>query len=363
MAEMQEVNFAPDYSVPPGEILEEYLESASMTQAELAQRTGLAAKTVNQIIQGKASLTQDTALRLESVLGRPAHFWNQLEAEHQEYLARARATEREREQLEWLKRFPINKMQELGWISTQKDRRAQLHALLQFFGVHSSCQWAKVWEHHQVAYRQSQRFKAEAEAVSAWLRRGELQGHARDCTDYDATAFRNLLKDLRGLTRESPEVFQAQIQERCASAGVAVEFVPSLPGTRVSGATRWLTPTKALIQLSLRYRSDDQLWFSFFHEAGHVLLHGKRAVFIEGGNGLDEHKEDEANRFAADILIPPREWQSFVASGQPTLAQVRDFAEQLGVAPGIVVGRLQHESIVGWEWGNGLKQRFQWDHE
>lgn len=363
MVEMQEATFAPDYTVPPGEILEEYLESAGMSQAELAQRTGLAAKTVNQIIQGKAPLTQDTALRLERVLGRPAHFWNQLEVEHQEALARARAAEAEREQLEWMKRFPIKKMRELGWINTRKDTREQLDELLRFFGVHSSREWAEVWAHHQVAYRQSQRFQAAAETVSAWLRQGERQGHARRCAPYDASAFRSLLKECRALTREAPEVFQPRLQEWCAGVGVAVEFVPSLPKSRVSGATRWLTSNKALIQVSLRYRSDDQLWFSFFHEAGHLLLHGKREIFLEGGNGLDEEKEAEANRFAADLLIPPREWRDFVASGRPTLEQVSAFAERVGVAPGIVVGRLQHERVVDWDWGNGLKRRFQWDHE
>lgn len=363
MVEIQEATFAPDYMAPPGEILDEYLESAGMSQTELAQRTGLTAKTINQIVQGKAPLTQDTALRLERVLGRPAHFWNQLEAAYQEALARARAAEAEREQLEWMKRFPIKKMRELGWITGRKDKREQLDELLRFFGVHSWREWAEVWEHHQGAYRQSQRFQATAEAVSAWLRQGERQGHARTCAPYDATAFRALLKEFPGLTREAPEVFQQQLQERCADVGVAVEFVPALPGSRVSGATRWLTPHKALIQLSLRYRSDDQLWFSFFHEAGHLLLHGKREIFVEGANGLDEEKEAEANRFAADLLIPPREWKGFIASGHPTLEQVRAFAERLGIAPGIVVGRLQHERVVGWDWGNGLKQRFQWDHE
>ena len=363
MVEAQEQAFAPDYTVPPGEILEEYLEAAGMSQVELAQRTGLTPKTVNQIIQGRAPLTQDTALRLERVLGRPAHFWNRLEADHQEALARARAVEAECEQLEWLKRFSVKKMVELGWIASRTRKREQLDEVLRFFGVNSSREWAEIWAQHQVAYRQSQRFEAAAEAVSAWLRQGERQGQARSCAPFDGSAFRSVLRDVRGLTREPPEVFQPELQARCAEVGVAVEFVPSLPKSRVSGATRWLTSGKALIQLSLRYRSDDQLWFSFFHEAGHVLLHGKREVFVEGANGLDEEKEEEANRFAADWLVPRREWEAFIAAGRPTLDQVRLFAERMGIAPGIIVGRLQHERIVGWDWGNGLKRHFQWDHE
>lgn len=363
MAEQQEYAFAPDYTLPPGEILEEYLEAADMSQAELAQRTGLAPKTVNQIVKGKAPLSHDTALRLERVLGRPAHFWNRLEADYQEAVARARAVEAEHEQLEWLKRVPVKQMEDLGWITPRKNKRDKLDEVLRFFGVNSAHEWAEVWEQHQVAYRQSQRFEAAQEAVSAWLRQGEILGQARRCGPFDASAFRSLLEELRGLTQQSPDVFQPELQRRCAEVGVAVEFVPALPKSRVSGATRWLSPRKALIQLSLRHRSDDHLWFSFFHEAGHVLLHGKRDVFLEGMDGLDEEKEAEANRFAVDLLIPPKEWEELTANGRPTQEQVHEFASRLGIAPGIVVGRLQHERIVGWEWGNGLKRRFQWQHE
>ncbi|VAW51008.1 Antitoxin HigA / unknown domain [hydrothermal vent metagenome] len=68
--------------------------------------------------------------------------------------------------------------------------------------------------------------------------------------------------------------------------------------TVFSGATRWISANKVVIQISLRYKTDDHLWFIFFHEAGHILLHGKKELFLEGTNGLDEKKENEANVFA-----------------------------------------------------------------
>lgn len=362
MIDMQESAFSPDYTVPTGEILEEYLETAGMSQAELAQRTGLTPKTVNKIVQGRAPLTHDTAIRLERVLGRPAHFWNRLEADYRETLARRRAREAERKELDWVKKFPIRKMVELGWLPKGRNPTEELENLLRYFGVNSPREWADLWSRQTVAYRRTQSFEAVPEALFAWLRQGELQGRARACEPYDPAAFRALLKELRGLTREPPEVFQPRLRERCAGVGVTVEFVPELPKSRASGATRWLSPQKALIQLSLRYCVDDHLWFSFFHEAGHVLLHGKREMFVEGTNGLDGEKEQEADRFAADLLIPRRVWDDFVAAGKPSLAQVCDLADRLGVAPGIVVGRLQFEGISGWNWGNKLKQRFTWRH-
>lgn len=351
--------FEPDYVIPPGEILEEYLTSLGMTQRDLAARTGLTTKTINEIIKGKAPITAETALKFERVLGRPAHFWQNLESLYQEARVREQEQARLSADLDWLKRFPVKEMIRLGWLPKAQDPVARLDTVLRFFGVSSVESWAAVWGGGEVAYRRSTRFQAHPEAVSAWLRRGEIQAQHIATAPFDKARFKAVLEQARGLTREPPEVFQPRLIELCASAGVAVVFVPELPKTCVSGATRWLTPEKALIQLSLRYKSDDQLWFTFFHEAGHVLLHGKREVFIEG-DGADEVKEHEANRFAADFLIPPAAWREFVAKGRPTLAQVSSFAAQLGIAPGIVVGRLQKEEIYDYKVGNGLKRRFQW---
>ena len=139
---------------------------------------------------------------------------------------------------------------------------------------------------------------------------------------------------------------------------MAVAFVPELPKMRTSGATWWLSPTKAVILLSLRYKSDDHLWFSFFHEAGHILLHGKKDVFIEDNHSSD--KENEANRFASEFLIPTHRLSTFVASTRLSKEAVRAFAAELGIAPGIVVGRLQHDSLLPVTHCNELKNRLKW---
>ena len=160
----------------------------------------------------------------------------------------------------------------------------------------------------------------------------------------------------------------------CAAAGVAVTFVPELPKLRLWGATRWLTPDKALVQLSLRYKTDDHVWFTFFHEAGHVLLHGKRTVFVEntpvgvrptqdtqtGTPQGSEEEEAQANKFAADFLIPPDRYGEFVEAGSKSCVAIQAFAKDLGIASGIVVGRLQHDSVISYSACNGLKARFRW---
>jgi len=145
--------------------------------------------------------------------------------------------------------------------------------------------------------------------------------------------------------------------ELCAQAGVAVSFVPPVKGMSVYGATRWLTPQKALILLSLRGKYEDLLWFTFFHEAGHILLHGKKEVFIEG-NDIEDQLETEADSFASTFLIPSREWKKLIFDNYQTKALIKSFAGNIGISPAIVVGRLQHEKLLPYTHMNDLRRRF-----
>lgn len=359
MADTISNQYVPDYLVTPGEVLQDYLEGFGMTQAELAARTGLTQKTVNEIIKGKSPITPESALKLERSLGRPAHFWNNLERQFQEDRTRLAEEKRLRSHLDWLKNLPVGQLVKLGWVSKKNDNVSQLKEVLQFFGVASPEQWTAVWKDYQVAYRQTQRFESCAESVSAWLRKGEIEARQIRCKPYNKKDFFKALDSIRDLTMEAPEVFQPQLVEICASAGAAVVFVPELPKTGVYGATRWIG-NKAVIQLSLRYKSNDHLWFTFFHEAGHIIKHGRKEIFIEG-NGLDNEKEEEANAFARDRLIPPAALRKFIQSWDGrSLAPIETFAKKIKIAPGIVVGRLQHDNLLPNSHGNGLKVFFRW---
>jgi HTH-type transcriptional regulator/antitoxin HigA len=238
-----------------------------------------------------------------------------------------------------------------------------LDALLRFFGVASPAQWQKMWLGAQVAFRKAPAFESDPYAVSAWLRKGEIDAQRIDCAPYDEAKFRKALGKIRRLTMEAPDAFQAEAMNLAAQAGIALVFVPEIPRTRLSGATRWLSSDKGLIQLSLRYKSDDQLWFTFFHEAGHIVLHKKRDVFIEDSSCMDSKTEAEANAFASDSLIPPDEFRRFVSEVGASIisrSAIQLFARRIGIAPGIVVGRLQHEKLLRHSFCNGLKRRLVW---
>lgn len=364
MASILQNQYHPDSVSAPGETLAETLDTIGMSQTELAKRMGRPVKTINEIIQKKAAITADTALQLEQVLHIPASFWLKREQQYREFLARLAEEQRLESWIEWLKEFPIQEMMSRGWISQCNNKIQQVSEVLRFFGVTSPEAWQKVWECKDIAYRKSATFKSNFGAVATWLRQGEIEAQGIECAPYDAEAFRETLRHVRPLTGEPVSFFQKELVRLCASAGVAVVFVPELPRTGIFGATQWLTSTKALVQLSLRYKTDDHLWFTFFHEAGHILLHGKRQVFLEIDQRDKKETEEEANTFATNFLIDPLQWQRFVAyNSYRSKVGIKEFAQKAEIAPGIVVGRLQHEKLLPFENCNGLKRRLKWKVE
>ncbi len=351
--------YEPDYAVPPGASLQETIDSLGMTQRDLALRTGMSPKTINEIVKGKAPITPDTSVLLERVTGVPARMWNNLETNYREQLARLADRQRLAGDPDWLNSVPTKELIKRGVIAAQTDEVSLLHAVLRFFGVGSSEQWQRVWMQPAGAFRKSSKFAAQPEVVATWLRLGELEAQKVVTQTYDKAKFRAALDEIRTLTVEPPEVFQPRMVELAAAAGVAVVFVPEIKKCPVSGVARWLAPEKALIQLSLRYKTDDQFWFSFFHEAGHILNDPKKEVYIDTDDDEDGC-EARADQFAANLLIPA-EHRSLLMSLRAGPA-IQQFARTLGISPGIVLGRLQKEKVVPWATmlNKSLKRRFTW---
>jgi addiction module HigA family antidote len=353
--------YIPDYLITPGEVLENYLVYAGITQAALADRTGLSKKTINEIVKAKSAITAETALKFERTLGRPAHFWSNLERQYQEDKVRLADKIQLEKDLQWLDMFPINVMVKYGWIEKHKDKVLQLDALLRFFAIASPQRWEAIWERElKAAFRKKEGSLKNTAIISAWLRKGEIYAQQKDCASFDKQKFHNSLAEIRTFTIiNPPKDFASRLESICAATGIAVVFIRALPKLGIYGATRWLNG-KYIMQLSLYAKSNDQLWFTFFHEACHIIKHSRGELYIEGPE-LDNEKEDEANTFAKDILIPPKELSLFLTSyPKPTLSQIMKFAAHIGIAPGIVVGRLQHDKVIPKSWGNDLKTRYEW---
>ena len=345
-----------DLPIPPGEVLEEELEAIGMTQKELAVRLDRPPQVVNEIIRGKKSITPETALELEKVLGIPAPFWVNLEAIYQMTIAMNRDREELAKQEKWLAEFPVREMEKRGWIPTERNKPDKLRQMLHFLGVAS----APVYQ-EAVGFRITPAASAKVSkgALLAWLRKGELEARKAATAPYNEERFMEALIEARGMTRQTPQEFAKRLQAVCSNAGVVVLTVPELPKSGAHGATRWLSEEKALIQLSLRYKWQEMYWFTFFHEAGHLLKHRSRKIIVEGFED-DGEIEREANEFASDFLIPRNLWDEFIQEAYYTPNSVTQFADDTGIAPGIVVGRLQKEGRLPYNQLSALKGRFEW---
>jgi HTH-type transcriptional regulator / antitoxin HigA len=352
--------FKPDYAIQPGEILEEMLDARRLKKTEFAKRCGRPQKTISGILNGHVSITPETAIQFERVLGTPAALWTNLEANYRLRLAEREAASVTKRDLEWAKAFPLAELIRLGFLDEPKGASGRVRALLEFFGVASVDAWNQWYATQQAAYRKSPSFKSAGAAVAAWLRMGEKAAEEVECRSYDRERFLAALKSIRSLTVCPVSTWNQGIREHCAEAGVAFVLVRELPKTRLSGATRWLSKEKALIQLSLRHRTDDHFWFSFFHEAGHIVLHGKKQLFLDDVNHADGEEERQADRFAADSLIDASVFDVFASAGDFYPDSIQAFAAEQGIAPGIVVGRLQHDGLVKYQWHNRLKIRLKW---
>jgi HTH-type transcriptional regulator / antitoxin HigA len=267
----------------------------------------------------------------------------------------------------WARKFPLKEMKKLRFLNLDKS---EIDSLLSFLGVSSPEGWNAVWGTFDVAYRQTRKFTKSVESISAWVRETELVAAELQTADFNEQLLRSSIDGLRQLTRKRAEEVMEPIQSICAAAGVAVVWVPELPHSGISGCARWLSDKKALVGLTLRYKTDDQMWFTFFHELGHILLHRKKRSFVldNAANDLSDRIVDpemqryeaEANQFARDTLISPTVLAEFLRKNDFTNESIHEFAEAIGVGPGIVVGRLQFEGLLKPHQGNALKQKLNW---
>jgi HTH-type transcriptional regulator / antitoxin HigA len=356
MKAKKEYGFEPDYAIAPGETLKEVMESMEMTQRELATRCGLTVQSLNRIFKGDQPISYETANSLELVTAVPASFWNNLEAQYREQLAKLEEHERLEGEKAWLRKLPCKELVERGHLTNQTDKTLMVREALSFFSVSSVSAWHELWEQPKVAARRSTCFESHPERTAAWLRMGEIEAHKCKCKTYDKQAFQKALKKIKAFTKEAPETFLPAVQKLCANSGVALVLVQDIPKVRWNGATKWLTPNKPMIILSLRGKREDKFWFTFFHEAGHILHDGKKGVFINDGKAEDE-RERKADAFAANFLIPTKYDKDIKVAS--TEGDIKVIANKLNISKGIVAGRYQHLTKK-WSYFNNLIRKFEW---
>lgn len=338
--------YNPDYAVHPGECLEEVLESREIKQIELANRLGISEKHLSQIINKKVPISPELALQLEKVLNISANIWNNMNANYYLFEARKKEANLLFQKIDWIKNFPIKDLKNRGFLPKIQDPEIILEKLLKFFNISSPEHWAEYYNQKSVSFRKSAAFADNLPHIASWLQAGEIKATEQETAVFNKDIFRNNLEKIRQLTCLKPSDFELKLKQYCSDSGVVLVFVPEFKNTHISGATRWLTPEKALIIMSLRHKTNDHFWFTFFHEAGHIFLHNKKNVFIDSRESYKSKEEDEANKFALNLLMSEKEYKEFVKMNNFSLQAVELFSKKIGIHPAIIVGRLQHEKII-----------------
>ena len=339
MRVLKKYAYDPDYAVAPGRLVREYVDLWSMTQKDFATRLELSVESLNRILAGTQPITRRTAEKLELVTKIAADTWMAVEEEYQQRRQKAEQAQQAETDAAWLKSMPLSQLIRRHAVKKCSDKTEQLREVLKFFQVGGVTAWNDVWTAPTVAARSSKCFESSPQATACWIQLGINEAQSVECGEYDHRAFAAAVKKIRTLTVQTPKEFVPEMKRLCQEAGVALVFVPEIKGVHWNGATKWLSPGKAVIIMNNRGRFEDRFWFSFFHEAAHVLHDSKKELFI-GDDSTTDMREVKADSFAADVLIP-RKWNSRVKA-VANKWEIIEIAGKLEVSPGIVAGRYEH---------------------
>jgi plasmid maintenance system antidote protein VapI len=357
MAQISE--FLPQWTSPPGQTIADLLQIKGISRDDLARLLKESPTEIDGLLQGRVSITLGLARRLQAELGGSVAFWMTRDRQYRDDVARLRASG-----LAWLHELPLSDMTKSGWVASDTRAGFEVEALLRYFDVPSISVWHAKYATvlQEAAFRTSPKFKSNPAAVAAWLRQGERVAEAIKCEPWNRDSLARTLVELRKLTRvRDPKRFIPRLQEAGARCGVAIVVLQAPSACRASGAVRWLNADKALVLLSARYLSDDHFWFTLYHECAHLLLHSELRVLLDEDIDGAAAMEQEANRWAAEVLIPPR-FNTALDTVRPGSIAVVRLATEIGISPGILVAQLQRLKRLAPNQLNRLKRRYKWEH-
>ena len=352
----------------PGETLREKLEEMKMSPKEFAVRCDKPEKTISAVLTGKSSITADMAVQFEDVTKIPASFWLKRQYRYSESRARVERQQAAEEAKDWARQFPYVDMVKRGWVPATRKALEKALALFTFFAVSSHRAWEDFYLNQELkaAFRVSLAHAKSPHAISAWLRSGDNAARKLVAASYSEKALKAILPKLKAIMAEQPEDFFAQVQQLGLDAGLKIVFTPCLSRAPINGVARWIEKNQTpLIQLSSRYKRYDIFWFSLFHEIGHILLHGKKDVFLENVEyeGADIEKEREADAFACMWTFTKQQEIEIKSAWPLSERELRDYAAGYGTHPAMIVGRLRHHHFITHFEGQEVMPEVRWDME
>jgi HTH-type transcriptional regulator / antitoxin HigA len=346
--------YFPQTALHPCVSLNEKLDEMGMSRKEFALRTGKPEQTIIAVLKGESSVTPEMAILFENVTKIPAHFWVNKQARYNEFKAREKQKETIAKAAEWTKKFPYADMATKKWVPATHILEEKTVNLFSYFAVSSDESWDNLYMKSElkVAAYASLKHTHEPHAISAWLRQGEIQAEQIETPAFNSKLFKENLMLIKSLMAEQPTDFFVQLQKFCMQAGVKVFYTPKLPKVPLSGSTRWINDTP-IIQLTARYNQNDRFWFTFFHEVGHILLHGKKYISLENINfsEADPEKEQQAHEFAEEWTFSKKQEEEVLAAAPLDEDYIVTFAKKINTHPAMIIGRFHHKELLPYHMG------------
>ncbi|MGY6653625.1 HigA family addiction module antitoxin [Amycolatopsis sp. TRM77291] len=328
---------------PVGVHLLEELEAWGWSQAEFAEIIDRPAQVVSEIISGKKEITRESAAQIAAAMGQNPAYWLRLQDEY--HLWRQGQDSEIQQQLGDVRlrallnqRAPLAVLRKRGIISAAAlhEQAKQLCELLEIDHLEQAPELP-------MAARRSNAAEQVSPTQVTWLACVRRLARTRTVNSYSSSALATLAEHLSREVRE-PAAF-ARLPSRFAEVGVRLVYVEAFPGSKIDGASFDLGGTP-VIGLSGRGHRLDKVLFTLLHETAHVLLkHIDAGVILDDEHPRGRKIEEEADRLAAEWILPGQLPQLPERPGQSWLSRAADL---LGVHPIVIVGRLQNAGSLSW---------------
>ena len=338
-------------ATPPGTTIKEQLNDRGMSQKEFALRMDMSEKHISKLINGDVQLTPEMSIRLEMVLGVPANFWNNLEAIYREKLIKAQVENEMDEDEQLVKQFPYNEMAKYGWVPETRNSKEKVINLRKYFEV---VRLTLLQDNRftNIAYRRLAITEKSDLALMVWTQEAKIEARKLQTEPINIKRLIEIIPEIRKMTLKKPEDFSLRLSEMLADCGIALVFLPHLKGSFLHGAS-FIDGKKIVLGLTVRGNDADKFWFSLFHELAHIVL-----GHIGQTDGTSEEDEKKADIWAMDKLIPTDKFNQFIENKSFDETSVVNFANNIDIAPGIVVARLQKDGYIKHNMLNDLKEQY-----
>ncbi|MEE6683600.1 helix-turn-helix domain-containing protein [Limosilactobacillus reuteri] len=362
---MNKISSESSIAFHPGYYVKRYLDFQYMKQSELAERLNTSEKTVSQLVNGKIDLNNDLIEGLATVFGTSKDLWQNL---NNQYLEDKRQVELEKQfnkEKKILDKMKYSFWSDNGFVKKTRNSKERIQELRNFLHVSSLLVLAR--PNFIVQYKTAVKNVKEANIINsnAWVQTALNLANEMQVEPLDLKYLKSKLPEIRRMSLKDPEIFMPQLKAIFAKAGVAFVVVPNLRNCGINGAVKWLGKQKVLLAINDRRKDSDIFWFALFHEikhvfqqkVGHTIVSADKSIGITSALDL-EKLEQEADSFARDTLIDPKSYEVFVRKGDFSYNSVVSFSKNIGIQPGLLVGRLQHEGYIGFNRLNGLKLKY-----